>query len=403
MELKSSYILLKNPYIRGKKTDDYFENRAAALAANNTLDCLIKASFPKIVRVDDWGSFYKRKYATDLPCGSVTCRVEFIITEVVDTKYLDIVAMGSSKKQIAECMEDIQQKFFSSCVRERYIDIISYDAVSEYYCNKIYPKLNTLERNLRKLLFNIYVVNFGLNYYKATINEGLQNKAKQVVNRDSRKKEKDHIKEKYTATTRKEVEEIELLQRFFYSLEYGDIQDLLFTPTWTSTDEAEKLAFLSEHKNLSDLSNEKLREAFSRYVPRSDWERFFSSKIQIPDIKESFEQIRLCRNSVAHCKFFYKEEYDKCNVLVNRLNAAIIKAIRITEDKDFANKNAESLSKALDVFSNRFAMFSKSFMEVASKTFTDVIIPALTLAQESIATESLSDFKTNAAPPSEER
>ena len=139
--------------------------------------------------------------------------------------------MGSSKKQIAECMEDIQQKFFSSCVRERYIDIISYDAVSEYYCNKIYPKLNTLERNLRKLLFNIYVVNFGLNYYKATINEGLQNKAKQVVNRDSRKKEKDHIKEKYTATTRKEVEEIELLQRFFYSLEYGDIQDLLFTPT----------------------------------------------------------------------------------------------------------------------------------------------------------------------------
>lgn len=88
---------------------------------------------------------------------------------------------------------------------------------------------------------------------------------------------------------------------------------------------------------------------------------------------------------------------------MNRLNAAIIKAIRITEDKDFANKNAESLSKALDVFSNKFAMFSKSFMEVASKTFTDVIIPALTLAQESIATESLSDFKTNAAPPSEER
>lgn len=394
---------MKNPYIRGKKTDDYFENRAAALAANNTLDCLIKASFPKIVRVDDWGSFYKRKYTTDLPCGSVACRVEFIITEVVDTKYLDIVAMGSSKKQIAECMEDIQQKFFSSCVRERYIDIISYDAVSEYYCNKIYPKLNTLERNLRKLLFNIYIVNFGMDYYKVTIDEELQNKAKQVVNRDSRKEEREHIKEEYTATTRKEVEEIERLQRFFYSLEYGDIQNLLFTPVWTSTDEAEKLAFLNEHKNLSDLSNKKLREAFSRYVPRSDWERFFSSKIQIPDIKELFKQINLCRNSVAHCKFFYKEEYDKCNILVNRLNASIIKAIRITEDKDFANKNAESLSKALDVFSNRFAMFSKSFMEVASKTFTDIIIPALTLAQESIVTESLSDFKTNAAPPSEER
>lgn len=403
MELKSSYILLKNPYVRVKTADDHSENRAAALAANKTLDSLIKASFPKIVRVDNRGSFYKRKYTTDLPCGSVTCRVEFIITEVVDTKYLDIVAMGSSKKQIAECMEDIQQKFFSSCVRERYIDIISYDAVSEYYCNKIYPKLNTLERNLRKLLFNIYIVNFGMDYYKATIDEELQNKAKQVVNRDSRKEEREHIKEEYTATTRKEVEEIERLQRIFYSLDYGDIQSLLFTPRETSTDEAENFAFGNEHKDFSDLPEGKLSETSSRYVLRSDWECFFSSKIQISDIKESFEQIRLCRNSVAHCKFFYKEEYDKCNILVNRLNAAIIKAIRITEDKDFANKNAESLSKALDVFSNRFALFSKSFMEVASKTFTDIIIPALTLAQESIVAESLSDFKTNAAPPSEER
>lgn len=49
----------------------------------------------------------------------------------------------------------------ASGVRDEYVDIISYDAISEFYCNKILPKLNTLERNLRKLLFNIYIVNFG--------------------------------------------------------------------------------------------------------------------------------------------------------------------------------------------------------------------------------------------------
>ena len=58
------------------------------------------------------------------------------------------------------------------------IMVISYDAISEYYCNKIYPKLNELERNLRKLLFNIYIVNFGKDYYKATVSEDLKQKLK---------------------------------------------------------------------------------------------------------------------------------------------------------------------------------------------------------------------------------
>lgn len=387
MELQNSYIFLKNLYARDENSNNRSEDGTVVLTVGKNLYSYIKASFPTVSKVDGHGNFYKRKYATVLQFGKVTCQVEFIITEVVDTKYLDVVVKGNTKAQIVKCMEHIQYTLLTSGVRERYIDIVSYDAVSEYYCNKIYPKLNILERNLRKLLFNIYIVNFGRDYYKATVGEELQGKIKGVINTDSSKGEKDQIKAEYKTSTKKEAEEIERLQRFFYSFEYNDIQKLLFTPSWTSADEAEKSKFLDEHADLSELSDEELREAFSKYVPRSDWERFFSNKIIISDIRELIEQIRLYRNSVAHFKFFYKAEYDECNKLVNRLNSAIVKAIKITEDKDFAEKNAETLSETLKGVLEGFAAFTKSFAEIAQKAqevVSTVIAPAFTAISKAV-------------------
>ena len=227
------------------------------------------------------------------------------------------------------------------------------------------------------------------------------------INVDSSKEEKDNIKADYKTATKKEAEEIERLQRFFYSFEYNDIQKLLFTPSWTSSDEAEKTKFLDEHKDLSELSDEELREAFSKYVPRSDWERFFSNKINISDIRELIEQIRLYRNSVAHFKFFYKAEYDECNRLVNRLNSAIIKAIKITEEKDFAEKNAETLSEALKDVLSSFVSFTKSLAEMAQKTITAVIAPAFSAiskaVQESTWIKPLGNFAVNAVLAEEAR
>ena len=377
MQLQNSYIFLKNPYWKEKQADNTTQSGTTNLSFEKNLYDYIKVSFPGVVWVNGYGNIYKRKYSTDFQLGNTFCKVEFVITEVVDTKYLDIIAIGKTKSQIVKCLENVQNTLLSSGIHERYIDIISYDAISEYYCNKIYPKLNILERNLRKLLFNIYIVNFGSNYYKATINEELQSKIKCLINVDSSKESKDYIKEDYKATTKKETEEIERLQRFFYSLEYNDIQKLLFTPSWTSADEASKTKFLDEHENLSELSNKELRDAFSKFIPKSDWERFFNDKINISNIKDFIEQIRLYRNCVAHFKFFYKAEYDRCNTLANRLNEAIIKAIKITEDKDFAEKNAEYLSETFKEISKDFLLFLKSMVEMAQKAFATVIAPTV--------------------------
>ena len=130
-------------------------------------------------------------------------------------------------------MEQIQDRLLSLTeLNERYIAIISYDAISEYYCNKIIPKLNSLERNLRKLLFNIYIVNFGRNYYQATTGEEFQAKIKRVIQ----------------ASGNKEKKEEERLKQFFYSLEFNDIQTLLFTPSWTPLMRKLRRSFLMSTK-----------------------------------------------------------------------------------------------------------------------------------------------------------
>ena len=42
-----------------------------------------------------------------------------------------------------------------------------------------FSRLNELERNLRKLLFNVYIVNFGVDYFNTTINGDIQSDVKQ--------------------------------------------------------------------------------------------------------------------------------------------------------------------------------------------------------------------------------
>ena len=164
------------------------------------------------------------------------------------------------------------------------------------------------------------------------------------------------------------------MQQFFYSFEFNDIQKLLFAPSWTDIDEQAKNSFLEKHNDLSQLSDEELRKAFSEFTPKSDWERFFSSKIDIADIENMIERIRQHRNSIAHFKFFYKEAYTESNRLISQLNSAVLNAIKLTEDKDFAEKNAEYITNAMSDVLERFAEMQQKLtaritrsLEVADK------------------------------------
>ena len=347
MQLQNSYIFIPNPY---KKKETSKEEKDGVIYVGHSFISYLKSAFPAAVKVPERRNFFKSEYTCTFELVGNSIEAKFLIHEVVGKYYLDIVVTGKSNAQIIKGLEYIQAAIKKSNILNDYIEIISYDAISEYYCNKIYPKLNELERNLRKLLFNIYIVNFGCDYYQMTISGDLQKKVISVIQ----------------AKGNQERKEIERLQKFFYSMEFADIQQMLFLPHWTKVDERSKDDFLKGHKDLSKLTDDELRKAISKIAPRSDWERFFSDKMDDDSIQSLIDEIRRSRNSIAHCKFFYQAEYAICNKAMSKFNKAVKSAIAITEDKDFSGKNSESLKEAFASVSKRVEEYKKSMAEALS-------------------------------------
>lgn len=224
MKLQSSYIFLENPDKKPAKQKKNNDENVIVLDLGKSVYCFIRSAFPDISENKSTNNRFKKEYRLAFNVGSVECTAIFIINEVKEITFLDIIVDGKSKAQAITGLEYIQELLLNHDMDDYYIPIISYDAISEYYCNKIFGKLNSLERNLRKLLFDIYIANFDVQYYEATITKEHQDEIKK------------NIKAKGGAKSRK----TEQLKTFFYALDYGSLRKILFSPSWTEIDQKEK-------------------------------------------------------------------------------------------------------------------------------------------------------------------
>lgn len=348
MKIQSSYIFISE--IDSNLTKDKDGN--LHLVLGNNIYSRLKKILPNMTKISASVFHYNTEYSCEFQLNNTLCKVEIRISEVVKTTFVDISVSAKTTAQAVKVLEYIQSQLLAKDIEKDYIPIISYDAISEYFCNRAFPELNSLERNLRKLLFNTYIVQFGKDYYQVTINEEIQKKAKERVSNAGGKK----------------LKEIRRLQEFFYSLEYGDIEAMLFTPGWTRLEEEGQAKLLEESSDLTNLSNEELRRAIALIRPRSDWERFFSGKIPVSSIEKDINQLRIFRNSVAHVKFFSRKDYTECSKLIKSLNTAILDAIKITEETDFAEKNREALYNSVAEVLEKVNAFTKWVGEKSMRT-----------------------------------
>lgn len=312
---------------------------------------LLEGVFPESLHgqgdADDYDSVFRHTMTMEMtldnpPKGnSIINTVAMNIHVVTDMYYMDVVVKGGTPSNRIQTLESVERRIKESHIEDKYLMIISYDAVAQYYCDKLYPKLNILERLLRKLLLNTYVMHFGEAYYQKTISPDIQAKAKSIMRANSNRKGEERLKQ------------------FFYSLEFADIQHLLFDKHWTETDEENRNQFLQEHEDLRQLSDEDLRQAILS-APKSDWERFFADKMDGNEIYVLIETVRVFRNIIAHCKIISKREYLECGQSINRLTRAIEAAIATTEEEGFAKKNTESIRQALKSIVARSEEFRKS-------------------------------------------
>ena len=277
-------------------------------------------------------------------------------------------------------MEAIDKKI-NKFMRDNYIVITSYDCISEFYCNKIYKKLNNFERKLKELIFIIYTFSYGVNYFERNFSDDLKLKVKQA-------------RDKSISTDTKDIEQ---LKQSLYELDYNDIMKLLFIPKWLLDDEKDKFRLIERIKK-DELSTNELRDFIEDIRPKSDWDRLFLPQIgEISNIEGSIDKLRKLRNKVAHCKFFRKENYEECLELLKILNKEINKALKIVMNIDFQKLNAQyagdELHKALGTLQESLLIISKDISNMMMETYKQ-LIPNVTVP----ITNWLKDLKKDIVP-----
>lgn len=345
MTLTNSYIFLNHPHRKKQNTTTKKNNETEISNINiDSVSLRLKKLFNITVSDENKHSWYKHRYRIFIE----DCDIEIEFSEVKNESYLNITSTGKNKSQIIKSLEKIHKKILGSDIENDYIMFVSYDAISEYYCNKMYPKLNKLERNLKHLLGNIYILNFGIGYPNTTTNEELKKRVKRTL--------------KLNGSAEKN--EIELIKNFFYALNYGDVELLLFTKQLTSIDEKAMYDFINSIKPDDKFTGKEIQDIVRGFTPKSDWERLFKSKIPDDNIEKTISDIRKHRNNVAHCKIFHKDDYIKCQKLIAKLNKKILKAINITKTKDFAEKNRQELAICLSHITDNLRDFEHAIKTV---------------------------------------
>ena len=216
--MKMEYILLKKEKTKKNKNKD--EN---VIVISPSPVELIKKNFEEVT-VNKIIDEDKEILRSNWDGKFIVNKTEIIFSikqyEKHKLSYLNINMKGNNIQNI-----EIVDEKINNIMTDNYIVITSYDSISEFYCNKIYKKLNNFERKLKELIFDIYTFSYGINYYKRNFSDDLKIKVKR-------------LSDKSIATDTKEVEQ---LKQSLYELDYNDIMELLFTPKWLEDDERDKL------------------------------------------------------------------------------------------------------------------------------------------------------------------
>ena len=68
-----------------------------------------------------------------------------------------------------------------------------------------------------------------------------------------------------------------------------------------------------------------------------------------------------------HCKFFFKDDYNQCKKLIAKLNRKVLKAIDITTNEDFAEKNWQELMACIPNITETFEKFYEIMANAGKK------------------------------------
>lgn len=180
-----------------------------------------------------------------------------------------------------------------------YINTI-WDDVSIYYGKALYPKIVNIENLLRKVIYIFMIKNLGSKWVEQAIPK--------------------EVRESIQKTQDKNGDKVHnMLVDCLYSADFIQLGTFFFASY------ARQLDYQKLIRNLKLTENqtkEKLDELIEQYEAKSNWERYFSEKIDVENLEEKWRKLYGYRNQVAHSKNIDKDDYDNAMRLIQELETA---------------------------------------------------------------------------------
>lgn len=187
-----------------------------------------------------------------------------------------------------------------------------WDDVGRIYAEKSYPHINEVENLMRRLIAKFMLITVGMNWSKDAIHPDL---FKKIEN----------------------FEEEEVYLNDLHKLDFIHLKQVLFEKKRDiSLEEMDRL-LIKTHFNDED------KEKILKYVPRSNWEKYFSNLIDEKDssLEKKWELLYKLRNKVAHNRSVKKEEFEKIKGLSSQIKEIIAKATAKLGEIDLDEEDRE--------------------------------------------------------------
>ncbi len=278
---------------------------------------------------------YKLPYSITCTSATDNCSNDFVYS-------IHLEYESSNNLNSAHVLEKAHLGVYDYFSKEKEFHlIIANDGLSEYYCNKAYPKFQKFERLLRNLIFIVVAKAYGEKWVDETLPKDLKPK----IN-------KNQLIESALA----EMTLGELIAYLFYGQ-----TEVIFPDYIDENYPSEKLHSMSKDDLL--LLIEKGR-------PKSVWNNFLAKLIHVQQPKEKLNYLRDNRNKIAHCKQFYAADYKQSMEYLDSMIPQIDECIEKVSIKD--NLSARDIVLGFGNFTLGLSEYAKQLGQAITPAITQM-------------------------------
>lgn len=274
------------------------------LISGNETFCCSKKSFLEFLRVDSLLtvtnttiSYKNRQAGKEDLLARIT--VETNKVKASDERYFRVV-LECDRLDLIDDFFDLAEKVKSITKRiSPGATIVNtlWDGIGSYYAEMSYPIINEVENLMRQFIAQFMLITVGMNWSKNVVHPELLKKIEQFEDGDP-------------------------FVSDLHKLDFIHLSQVLFEKKRDiSLEELDRI--LSATKFESED-----KERILRYIPRSNWDKYFSTIIEEKDrsFEELWSRLYKLRNKVAHNRSVTKKEYEAVRGLASKAKGIIQQA-----------------------------------------------------------------------------